>query len=125
MIYFLATTLVTALSLLVTDILLSGVNLSTFAAAVLAAIAIGAVNGGIRPILSLFALPINILTLGSFSLIINGFCFWLASLLVPGFVVNGFLAFILGPVILSIASSLIGNYVSEATLGQLLPGSDR
>ena len=125
MIYFLATTLVTALSLLVTDILLSGVNLSTFAAAVLAAIAIGAVHGGIRPILSLFALPINILTLGSFSLIINGFCFWLASLLVPGFVVNGFLAFILGPVILSIASSLIGNYVSEATLGQLLPGSDR
>lgn len=123
MIYFLATTLVTALSLLVTDILLPGVELSTFAAACLAAIAIGAVNGSLRPILSLLTLPINILTLGIFSLVVNGFCFWLASLLVPGFAVQGLLAFTLGPIIVSTASSLLGNYVSEATLGRWLPGS--
>ena len=123
MIYFLVTTLVTALSLLVTDILLPGVNLSTFVAAVVAAIAIGAVNGSLRPVLALLTLPINILTLGVFSLIINGFCFWLASLLVPGFSVHGFFAFILGPVILSIASSLLGNYVTESRINRLIPGS--
>lgn len=124
MIYFLVTTLVTALSLLVTDIILPGVDLSTFAAAVLAAIALGVVNGAIRPVLGLLTLPINLLTLGGFSLIVNGFCFWLASLVVPGFSVHGILAFVIGPVVLSIASSFLGKYVSETSLGRFSSGGD-
>lgn len=107
--YFL-TLLGTALSLLVVDIIFPGVNIATFPAALIAAVIIGLVNSFIKPILSLLSLPLNIISLGLFSLVVNGLCFWLASLFAPGFTVSGPLAFILGPVILSLVSSFLMNY---------------
>lgn len=109
----LLTLLATALSLLVVDIIFPGVNLANFPAAMLAAAAIGVVNGVARPVLSVLSLPINILSLGAFSLVINGLCFWLASLFVPGFQVSGILAFILAPVILSAVNTFLNNYFGE------------
>jgi len=67
-----------------------GVTVRNFWTALLAAIVIGLVNAVIRPILSILSLPINILTLGLFSLVINALMFWLASAIVPGFEVAGF-----------------------------------
>lgn len=107
------TLLATALSLLVVDIIFPGVNIANFPSALIAAVAIGIVNSAVRPILSVLSLPINIVSLGSFSLVINGLCFWLASVLTPGFYVHGLLAFILGPVILSFVNTLLGNYFAE------------
>ncbi|MGF1480035.1 MAG: phage holin family protein [Cyanophyceae cyanobacterium] len=103
----------TALSLLVVDILFKGVSIASFPVALIAGLAIGAVNAFIKPVISTLSLPLNFLSLGAFSLVINGLCFWLASVLVPGFQVSGLLAFILGPVILSAANTLIGNYIGE------------
>lgn len=107
------TWLATALSLLIVDILFPGVNIATFPAALIAALALGFVNAVIKPVLSTLSLPINFLTLGGFSLVVNGICFWLASVLVPGFAVRGILAFILGPVILSFANTFLSNYFAE------------
>lgn len=118
MIGYLVTTLATALGLLIVDLVVPGVDIANFPAALLAAVAIGVVNSVIRPVLSVLSLPINFLTLGLFSLVVNGFCFWLASLFVPGFVVNGLLAFIFGPVILSFASTFLNNYFAEKKIGQ-------
>ena len=115
--YFM-TTLVTALSLLIVDLVVPGVNIATFPAALLAGVVLGVVNSVIRPVLSILSLPINFLTLGLFSLVVNGFCFWLASVFVLGFAVNGLLAFILGPVILSCASTFLNNYFAEKKIGQ-------
>lgn len=109
----LLTVVATALSLLVVDILFKGVYLANFPAAMIAAVVIGIVNAAIKPILSLLSLPVTILTLGSFSLVVNGLCFWLASIAVPGFKVSGLVAFILAPVILSVINTLIGNYFTE------------
>ncbi len=120
MIGFFLTTLITALSLLVVDLTIPGVSIATFPAALLAAIAIGFVNGSIKPVLSLLTFPINILTLGAFSLVVNGICFWLASLVVPGFAVHGFLAFILGPVVLSLASTFLNRYFAEKGIGSAI-----
>jgi putative membrane protein len=86
--------------------------------------AIGLVNSGIRPVLSLLSLPLNFVTLGSFSLVVNGVCFWLASILVPGFSMSGLLAFILAPVTLSFASTFLNQYFSERGVGQMLPGKE-
>ena len=87
------TLLATALSLLVVDIIFTtGVNLDNFPAAMLAALVIGLFNSVVKPVLTLLSLPINILTLGAFTLVINGLCFWLASLFVPGFQVHGLIA---------------------------------
>jgi len=107
--YFL-TTLITALSLLVVDLVVPGVTLANFPAAIVAAISIGFVNAFVKPVLTVLSLPVNFLTLGLFSFIVNGICFWLAATLVPGFAVHGLLAFILGPVVLSFASTLLNNY---------------
>jgi putative membrane protein len=115
---YLVTTLATALGLLVVDLAVPGVDIANFPAALLAAVAVGVVNSAIRPVLSVLSLPINFLTLGLFSLVVNGVCFWLASLFVPGFVVSGLLAFIFGPVILSFASTFLNNYFTEKGIGQ-------
>ncbi|MEL7037464.1 MAG: phage holin family protein [Cyanobacteria bacterium J06592_8] len=105
--------LATALSLLVVDIIFPGVNLATFTAALVGAAAIGMVNWGVKPVVKVLSLPITIVTLGGFSLIVNGLCFWLASIVVPGFQVSGLLSFILGPVILSFVNTLLTNYLVE------------
>ena len=107
------TWLATALSLLVVDLIIPGVNIATFVAALIGAVSIGLVNSFVRPILSVLSLPLNIITLGLFSFVLNGLCFWLASLFVPGFQVHGPLAFILGPVLLSFVNTFLNNYLAE------------
>ncbi|MGC8712934.1 MAG: phage holin family protein [Leptodesmis sp.] len=113
MIGFFFTTLATALSLLVVDLVVPGVDLATFPAAMIAAVAIGLVNSSVRPTLSALSMPLNFLSLGLFSLVVNGICFWLVAVLVPGFSVHGLLAIILGPVILSFANTLLSRYFAE------------
>ncbi|HEY9750672.1 MAG TPA: phage holin family protein [Allocoleopsis sp.] len=110
------TLIATALSLLVVDLAVPGVDIATFPAAIIAAIAIGAVNAGVKPVLNVLSLPLNFVTLGAFSIVINGLCFWLASVLVPGFRVDGLIAFLLGPVILSFVSTFMNRYFAERSV---------
>jgi putative membrane protein len=119
MLGFLLTTLVTALSLLIVDILFRGVYIANFPTAALAAIVIGLINGTVRPLLSILSLPINFLSLGLFSFVVNGICFWLAGALVPGFAVHGIAAFILGPVILSLGTTFLNQYFEGRELPML------
>ncbi|MBD2772407.1 phage holin family protein [Iningainema tapete] len=109
--------LATALSLLIVDILFTkGVDIANFPAALIAGAVIGAVNSTVRPVLSALSLPLNFLSFGAFSLIVNGICFSLAAFLVPGFSVHGLFAFILAPVVLSAANTFINNYFAEKSL---------
>ncbi len=110
MLLYLLSVLATALSLMLLDAIFAGVVLANFPAAMVAAVAIGLVNGIIKPVLFILSLPITILTLGLFSLVVNGICFWLASVVTPGFQVHGFWAFIVGPIVLSIASTTLNNF---------------
>jgi putative membrane protein len=108
------TVLATALSLLVVDLAFGrGVDIANFPAAIIAAGSIGFVNAFIKPILSILSLPLNFLTLGLFSLVVNGVCFWLASVFVPGFSVNTLWAMLLGPVVLSLVSTFLNKYFAE------------
>ena len=111
------TILSVALSLLIVDLVVPGVNLANFPAAMIAAVAIGGVNSFVKPFLSLLSLPLNFLTLGAFSLVVNGVCFALAAALVPGFSVHGILGMILAPVVLSFANTFLSNYISERRPG--------
>lgn len=113
MLGFFLTTLATALSLLVVDLAVPGVNLANFPSAIIAALAIGLINSSVRPVLSALSLPLNFLTLGLFSFVVNGLCFWLASVIVPGFMVSGWGAFLLGPVILTFVNTLLSRYFAE------------
>jgi putative membrane protein len=109
----LLTILATALSLLVVDIVFPGVRLANFPIALVAGAVIGLVNSSVKPVISTLSLPLNFVSLGAFSLVINGLCFWLASILVPGFVVQGLIAFIVAPVILSSVNTFLSQYFVE------------
>jgi len=61
----------------------------------------------IRPVLRILTLPITIITVGLFSFVLNALLFWAMTLIVPGFVVAGFLPALLGALVLSILSWLI------------------
>ncbi|MGF1495963.1 MAG: phage holin family protein [Elainellaceae cyanobacterium] len=105
--------LATALSLMVVDIVVPGVRLETLPAILIATASIGLVNAFVKPVISTLSLPLTFLSFGLFSLVVNGLCFWLASVLVPGFAVRGILAFILGPIVLSLVNSFLNKYFAE------------
>lgn len=95
------------LSLLFVAWAVPGVTLAGFMPALWATLVIGIVNIFIKPVLILLTLPINLLTLGLFTFIINAFLFWLVSRIVPGFMVTGFLAALLGSILFSFISLFI------------------
>ncbi len=119
MLIYALSVLATALALLVADFILPGLVISGFPTAILAGIVIGMVNAIIRPILFILSLPVTILTLGLFALVVNGLSLWLASLITPGFSVNGFWAFILGPILISMVSTTLNRFL----IGQVGVGS--
>ena len=80
-------------------------------AALAAAFVLGLVNAVVRPLFVLLTLPITVVTLGAFLLVINGLLLWLVSSFVPGFHVNGFLAAVVGSVLLSVVSWILANVV--------------
>ena len=102
--------LITALALLGVAYLVEGVNVSSFAIALIVAVILGVVNVLIKPILVILTLPINFLTLGLFTFVINGFLFWFVAYFVDGFDVDGFWVAVLGALLVSIFS-FIGNKV--------------
>jgi len=69
--------------------ILSGVAVNNFLTAVGVALVLGLINTFLKPILIFFTLPINILTFGLFTLIINASLVLLASSLIDGFIVVG------------------------------------
>lgn len=92
--------------------LLSGIHV-TWGAAIVAALVIGVLNAVVGPILKLLTFPITIVTLGLFLLVINAFLFWLASLVVPGFSVNGFWTVVIGSILYSIFTTIIAHFVKN------------
>ena len=81
--------IINALFLLMAPMIMSGVAVSGWWAALLTALILGIINAFIRPLLIILTLPINILTLGLFTLVINGFLVLLVSSVVKGFYVDG------------------------------------
>lgn len=61
----------------------------------------------IKPVLGILTLPINLITFGIFSFVLNALLFWAMELVVPGFSVAGFFAALLGALVLSVISWLI------------------
>ena len=97
--------LISALAIGIAAYLIPGVTV-TLISALIAAVVLGALNLFIRPILLVLTLPINVLTLGLFSLVINALLVILASMLVPGFMVEGFWAAFFFAILLAIVNWL-------------------
>jgi putative membrane protein len=88
--------------------LVSGVYVSGWKSALIAALVIGFINATIGLVLKLITFPLTLVTLGLFWLVINALMLELASaLLSPGFQVHGFLAAFLGAIVLSLVNMLL------------------
>lgn len=85
--------------LAVTYLLPAHIQVAGFGAALAAALVLGFINTLVRPVLTLLTLPITLLTLGVFYLVLNGLLFWLASALIPGFEVQGFVSALIGAIL--------------------------
>jgi putative membrane protein len=114
MLYFLLTWLVSAISLMITARLVPGFQFDSWTAAALAAVILGLVNAIVRPILVVLTFPLTLLTLGLFLLVINAFMLWLVGYLTPGFVVTGLLPALIGSIVLTLVSSILGQFVRIA-----------
>jgi len=99
--------LLRAVAVLITAYLLPGVILKSFFVALVVAVVLGFFNTILKPILVVLTLPINILTLGLFTLVINAGLVLLASNVVPGFQVSDFLTALFFSVILWLVDSVL------------------
>ncbi|MEN6462834.1 MAG: phage holin family protein [Syntrophomonas sp.] len=100
------------LAIILTAAILPGFELKIWGA-VVGSIFLGIVNAIIRPVLFLLTLPLNILSLGLFTFVINGFMLWLTSVTVKGFDINGFGWAILSALLLSIISFIVSYFVDD------------
>jgi putative membrane protein len=103
--------LINALALLVTTYLVKGIQVTGASALFLAAALLGILNVLIRPILIILTLPINILTLGLFTLIINGSMLWFVSQVIKGFIIQGFWPAVIGALIISLVSWVMNGLI--------------
>jgi putative membrane protein len=103
-----------AVALVIVAYIIPGVHVSGIGGALIAALILGIVNAVLKPILVLLSLPLEILTLGLFTLVINAALFYLVAKLGIGLSVSGFGAAFLGALVLSIVSFVLSAFLSPA-----------
>ena len=111
MIGFLLRWSINLLALVVAAALIKGISIQSIEMGILAAGILGIINAVIRPIVLILTLPINLLTLGLFTLVINAAMLKLVSAVVPGLVIESFGAAIFGALIISITSWLLNIFI--------------
>ncbi len=108
---FLARWFVTAVAVLVASKLVEGIHYADYGSLAVAALLLGIINALVRPLLLLVTLPVNVLTLGLFTLVINGALFLFVGRIVQGFRVTDFWAGFWGAIVVSVVSFLVGAIV--------------
>ncbi|MGI8587172.1 MAG: phage holin family protein [Chloroflexia bacterium] len=104
---------VTVIAVFVAATLVPGIHYVSWVGVALFALVLGLVNAVVKPIVTILALPAVILTLGLVLLVINAAMFGLAAALVPGFHVDGFLAALLGSIVVSLVSWLLSAFLPD------------
>ena len=99
-----------ALALVFTAWLIPGIEVNSIWTALLACIIIALINTFIKPVLQFITLPINFLTVGLFSFVLNALLLMLAGWITPGLEVEGFLSALLGSIVLSLFSIGISKF---------------
>ncbi len=107
MIHFLVRWGINALSIFIVAHIVKGIEVPSTSVVLVVALVLGIINAFLRPLIILITLPINILTLGIFTLFINGALFYFVSTIVKGFVITGFWPAFWGYILFSIISFLL------------------
>lgn len=110
---FLLRVVINAAALWVAAQVIPGIRLADAASTFFAALVLGIINAIVRPILVFLTFPITLVTLGLFIFVLNAFCVWLTSRIVPGFEVAGFWAAFFGALVISIVSWILTAFLSD------------
>ena len=105
--------LILTFSIIATSYLIDGIQVSGFVSAFFAAAILGILNAFFRPILFILTLPINILSLGLFTFVINALMLMMVSGVISGFKVYGFWSAVFGSLFISLVSWLLTSFISE------------
>lgn len=105
--------LILTAGILAASYLLEGVHVEGFFSAFFAAAILGVLNAFFRPVLIILTLPINILSLGLFTFIINAMLLKMASSVIPGFEVQGFWSAVFGSLLISILSWISNSFIND------------
>jgi len=105
--------LVATLAIIVSAYILPGVTVSSFFAAFVTALVLGIINAFIKPVLIILTLPLNVLTLGLFTFIINALLIMLTGIIVPGFEVASFWWALLFGLILSLVNFVLHSIAKD------------
>jgi putative membrane protein len=98
---------VNAIALICVAYVVPGIHVSGIGGAVIAALILGIVNAILRPLLVVLALPLELITLGLFTLVINALLFWLVGALHVGLTVDGFWPAFWGAIVMAIVSWIL------------------
>jgi putative membrane protein len=107
MVLILIKLLINALAIFITAELIPGVQLDGMYGALIVALVLGLINAIIKPILMLLTLPINFMTLGLFTFVVNAAMILLASKIVDNFAIPSFWTALVFSIILSVVSSIL------------------
>jgi putative membrane protein len=99
-------------AILVASYLIDGIRVDGFFDAFFAAAALGVLNAFFRPVLFILTLPINILSLGLFTFVINAILLKIASGVISGFEVYGFWSAVIGSLVISIVNGLLSSFIN-------------
>ena len=105
--------LILGISISAAAYLMDGIHVSGVFSAFAAAAMLGILNAIFRPIALIITLPINILSFGLFTFVINAAMLKMASSLIPGFDVVGFWSAVFGSLLISIVSFVINAFISD------------
>jgi putative membrane protein len=103
--------LVLTAAVLTASWLLDGIRVNGVFPALLAAALLGILNAFFRPLIILLTLPVNILTLGLFTFVINALMLMIVSEIIPGFDIRGFWTAVIGALIIGVASWLLNIFI--------------
>lgn len=110
---FLIRLILNAVALIIVAYVVPGIEVTGPLGALIAAFILGIVNAIVRPILVILSLPLEILTLGLFTLVINAFLFWFVGALHVGLIVHGFWPAFWGALIMWIVSWILSSLTRE------------
>ena len=105
--------LILTVAILSASYVLDGMEVRGFTSAFFAAAVLGILNAVLRPVLIILTLPLNILSLGLFTFVINAFLLKMASGVIPGFEVHGFWPALFGSLIISLVSWLLSSLIND------------
>jgi putative membrane protein len=99
--------LLSAIAVGIAAYLIPGVTVDGYVTAIVVAVVLAIVNSTIGPLLKILTLPLNILTLGIVSIIINVLMILLVARLVPGFTISGFWIALIFALVLALVNMVL------------------